>query len=679
MKNFLRLQSLFGLLFISNFIFGGLILGQGQENFSNLPTTTSTSYLSRTWTGTDGVEWNANGARTDQTITGKAICWGNSGTRDIISPVYTGGMGTLSFKYSRAFTGTNARSLEVYVNSNLISTITVSPTSDEIFIYSENINVIGNVVLEIRSTGAAQVKLDDISWNGYNPVAGTLTNFAITPTSANTGQQVTFTWDAVDVSFIKFQANDGEGWFDLEALDNVDATLGTINFVIPANAGEGTFNLRIVDKNNSAVVSNIASITITDVHFAGVYQGYPFFPANEATWVSTDLFRVFESDGNDEFSFQKLAIFFNEDVKAGSGTIKLFKKAGSVLVYTFDVTGIQVVFNDYLVYVNIGANLLPDTEYYVTIDNGAIVDMAATPNAFDGNIVWGFTTGGGDSYRTIAEIREPVDLNVSDESPYLNQNLVTAGLVTHKRSNGFYIQNGTLPWSGLFVFNSTFTPGVQVGDWVALIGKVSAFNNMTQLQNILSLTVTDQFSLPEPVLITMPFDKTNSEPWESMLVKVENVVHTTDGPAVTGTEFKVSDGTSIGIIDDYLFGSFTPAVNQEFTSIAGIMNNYQASYKLAPRNADDIVAKATRVTDPKSIDILIYPNPVQDELRIRSDENISKVEVINMAGQVVAVKNNYSILGEDIVIPLAKKDDGVYVVNVTTKLGDVVVKKVVKK
>ena len=391
------------------------------------------------------------------------------------------------------------------------------------------------------------------------------------------------------------------------------------------------------------------------------------------------MFRVFESDGNDEFSFQKLAIFFNEDVKAGSGTIKLFKKAGSVLVYTFDVTGIQVVFNDYLVYVNIGANLLPDTEYYVTIDNGAIVDMAATPNAFDGNIVWGFTTGGGDSYRTIAEIREPVDLNVSDESPYLNQNLVTAGLVTHKRSNGFYIQNGTLPWSGLFVFNSTFTPGVQVGDWVALIGKVSAFNNMTQLQNILSLTVTDQFSLPEPVLITMPFDKTNSEPWESMLVKVENVVHTTDGPAVTGTEFKVSDGTSIGIIDDYLFGSFTPAVNQEFTSIAGIMNNYQASYKLAPRNADDIVAKATRVTDPKSIDILIYPNPVQDELRIRSDENISKVEVINMAGQVVAVKNNYSILGEDIVIPLAKKDDGVYVVNVTTKLGDVVVKKVVKK
>lgn len=143
--------------------------GQGTEDFTNLPTASASSYLARSWTGTDGVTWTAVGARTDQTINGKAICWGNSGTRNVISPTYTGGMGTLSFKYVRAFTGTSARSLEVWVNNVQIgSTITVSPTSNDVVIYSEVINVSGNVVLEIRSTGAAQVILDDISWTAYS-------------------------------------------------------------------------------------------------------------------------------------------------------------------------------------------------------------------------------------------------------------------------------------------------------------------------------------------------------------------------------------------------------------------------------------------------------------------------------------------------------------------------------
>jgi hypothetical protein len=154
--------------------------GQGSETFTNLPTNSSTSYQSRSWTGDDNVTWTAEGARTDQTITGKAICWGNSGTRNVISPTYSGGIGNLTFKYSRAFTGTNARSIEVYVNNVKIgSTITVSPTSNNIITYSENINVSGNIVLEIRSTGSAQVKVDDISWTGFSP--------STAPTGVTTG------------------------------------------------------------------------------------------------------------------------------------------------------------------------------------------------------------------------------------------------------------------------------------------------------------------------------------------------------------------------------------------------------------------------------------------------------------------------------------------------------------
>ena len=151
--------------------FAMILMGQGSEDFLNLPTTSSTNYLARTWTGTNSVTWTAEGARTDQTMSGKAICFGNSGiTRSVTSPLYANGMGTLSFDYVRAFTGTNGRSIQVFVNGTQIGTdIVVSATSDVVQNYSQPINVAGNVELEIISIGAAQVKIDNISWTSYVP------------------------------------------------------------------------------------------------------------------------------------------------------------------------------------------------------------------------------------------------------------------------------------------------------------------------------------------------------------------------------------------------------------------------------------------------------------------------------------------------------------------------------
>ena len=75
------------------------VVGQGVEDFENIPTTSPTTYTNRTWTGTDGVTWTAEGARTDQTLNTKAICFGTSGNRWVTSPIYAGGMGTLAFDH----------------------------------------------------------------------------------------------------------------------------------------------------------------------------------------------------------------------------------------------------------------------------------------------------------------------------------------------------------------------------------------------------------------------------------------------------------------------------------------------------------------------------------------------------------------------------------------------------
>lgn len=141
------------------------------EDFANIPTSSSTSYLARTWTGYNGNTWTADGVRTDQTLNGSAICFGSTSNdpRILTSPTYTSGMGTLEFTYVRGFSGTSNRSLEVWVNDNgtwtqIGSSITVSPTSNTPVTYSQPINISGNVQLEIRSTGSSQVIIDDVSW-----------------------------------------------------------------------------------------------------------------------------------------------------------------------------------------------------------------------------------------------------------------------------------------------------------------------------------------------------------------------------------------------------------------------------------------------------------------------------------------------------------------------------------
>lgn len=163
MKSFKVFSSICLLALFS--LISGRVWGQVSEDFSNLPTNSGSSYLTRSWVGSNGLNWTATSARTDQTINGKAICTNAIGT--ITSPVVSGGIGILQFSYVRGFTGTNARSIEVWVNNvKQGSTITVDPNSNTIVNYNATLNLVGSVTLELRTSGA-QIKIDDISWTSY--------------------------------------------------------------------------------------------------------------------------------------------------------------------------------------------------------------------------------------------------------------------------------------------------------------------------------------------------------------------------------------------------------------------------------------------------------------------------------------------------------------------------------
>ena len=140
--------------------------GGATESFSNIPASSST-YTTRTWTGDNGVAWSATDARTDQTLTGKAIALRTSTLKNTVA--VPGGIGTLTFKYKRVFTGNST--LKVFVNGTQYGgDITV--TSETAAVFTQAINVAGNVNVEIRNS-LNRVITDDVSWTCYQlPVAG---------------------------------------------------------------------------------------------------------------------------------------------------------------------------------------------------------------------------------------------------------------------------------------------------------------------------------------------------------------------------------------------------------------------------------------------------------------------------------------------------------------------------
>lgn len=135
---------------------------QGTESFTNIPANSGT-YATQSWTGDNGLSWNATDARTDQTITGRAISIRNGA---ITCNTIPNGIGSITFKHQQQFSGSNPI-LEVRINGNLVGTANPLTTIETTTI--NNINISGSFNLEIKQvTAGLRISVDDVSWTGYN-------------------------------------------------------------------------------------------------------------------------------------------------------------------------------------------------------------------------------------------------------------------------------------------------------------------------------------------------------------------------------------------------------------------------------------------------------------------------------------------------------------------------------
>jgi cytosine/adenosine deaminase-related metal-dependent hydrolase len=199
---------------------------------------------------------------------------------------------------------------------------------------------------------------------------------------------------------------------------------------------------------------------------------------------------------------------------------------------------------------------------------------------------------------SIATVRNPA----APGHPAMGATVAVTGYVTAVRpdmgsSRGFVIQDGTDPWSGIFIFTGSNSPGVVRGNQVQVTGTYEEFFDYSELTSptttILDAGTTLPFmpiSVPATGTLSTP---ATAEPFESMLVTIGACSITAqNADAMDFDEFGVTSmGSQQLRINDGMFTALDNlcTVGSTFTSITGTLAYSFSNFKLEPRDAADIV------------------------------------------------------------------------------------------
>ncbi len=226
-----------------------------------------------------------------------------------------------------------------------------------------------------------------------------------------------------------------------------------------------------------------------------------------------------------------------------------------------------------------------------------------------------------------ASIQEIQETNAPDgSSPLLGTVVNTGGIVTANLPNGFYIQNGNGPWSGIFVFSTQNVPAR--GDSVTFSAAVEEFFGTTQLTQVNDFTIV---SNGNPQLVTdVSTAQVNTEDMESVLVQVTDAT-CTDPNAGFG-QFVVNDGSGTCLVDDVIY-AYTASLNAMY-NVTGPVQYAFEEYRILPRDAADVEISTGLVENAFS-GVQLYPNPSVDLFTIAGIQSLTEFIVSDAAGREV--------------------------------------------
>ena len=226
---------------------------------------------------------------------------------------------------------------------------------------------------------------------------------------------------------------------------------------------------------------------------------------------------------------------------------------------------------------------------------------------------------------TIAEVQGELF-----SSPLVEQVVTIQGIVTANNDYSYFIQDGSGPWNGIYIYDNTNLPSV--GDEIILQGEVSEYYDLTELSNITYFeTVSSGNELPAAVELGTGFIGTSGEPYEGCRVKISNAACT--NPDLGFGDAYFDDGTGDCMVDDMLYTPNPAWVTGEYYTVTGVLTYTYEEYKIEPSSADD-VSIGMAVGSIEVSAITIYPNPTVDALNFRLNSD-AKTYVYDTNGRLV--------------------------------------------
>jgi hypothetical protein len=182
-------------------------------------------------------------------------------------------------------------------------------------------------------------------------------------------------------------------------------------------------------------------------------------------------------------------------------------------------------------------------------------------------------------FKTIAQARA-----LSDSDTVQVKGVITAN--TFNRPE--YIQDAT---AGIAVFDINFHNAylgdTSLGKLVAVAGILYTYFGLREIINVSGYTTLGFVGVPDPIVLMIP---DVGEPYEGMLIRVNNVQFTTSGTFAGNTNYTVTDGIdnlTVRIDADTDIPGMTIPTGP--VSIIGILGQYGTTYQLLPRSRTDII------------------------------------------------------------------------------------------
>lgn len=273
---------------------------------------------------------------------------------------------------------------------------------------------------------------------------------------------------------------------------------------------------------------------------------------------------------------------------------------------------------------------------------------------------------------TIYEIQGQVNA-----SPYENELVITSGQVTSLiRDYGFFLQDGDGPWTGVYVYynDADFNAGLNLGDEIEIVGKVSEYYEKTEITDVVNATVVSTGSaVPTPISLSTV--NVSEEQYEGVLVSVSNAV-VTDTTLGYG-EILVDDGSGACRVDDKLYSywnDMTPYPDSTY-QLTGIVDYSYDTYKILPRDADDFVKGFASIANNNISGLDVYPNPVSNgNVYLNADSRLKSVTIFNMIGQ--AVYSEAELNSTQVSMNLNMLNNGVYILRIKTVKGETATRRI---